>query len=57
MTWNQFLEKILNFTVSSAVLENLEIEVSSSDTISVWAEQAGTDTGTGRVSCTLVFAK
>lgn len=39
------------------VLSNLEIEVSPSDTISVWAEQAGTDTGTGRVACTLVFAK
>ncbi len=39
------------------VMENMEIEVSPSDTISVWAEQAGTDTGTGRVVATLVFAK
>ena len=39
------------------VLENMDIEVSPSDTISVWAEQAGTDTGTGHVCVTLVFAK
>lgn len=39
------------------ILENLDIEVSSSDTISVWAEQAGTDTGTGRVVASLLFAK
>lgn len=39
------------------VLEDLEIEVSPSDTISVWAEQAGTDTGTGRAVATIVFAK
>lgn len=39
------------------VLENLDIDVSPSDTISVWAEQAGTDTGTVRVVVTLLFAK
>ncbi|MCC6517195.1 MAG: hypothetical protein IT275_12685 [Chitinophagales bacterium] len=39
------------------VLENLDIEVSPSDTVSVWAEMAGTDTGTGRVCATLIFAK
>lgn len=39
------------------ILANADIEVSPSDTISVWAEQAGTDTGTGRVAVTLFFAK
>lgn len=39
------------------VLENLAIEVSPSDTLSVWAEQAGTDTGTGRVAVSLLFVK
>lgn len=39
------------------ILENLEIPVSGSDTISIWAEGAGDDTGTGRVVATLVFAK
>jgi hypothetical protein len=39
------------------VLDNLEIEVSPSDTISVWAEMAGADTGTAYVSATLVFGK
>lgn len=39
------------------MLENLDIEVSPSDTISVWGEQAGTDTGTVRMVATLVFAK
>lgn len=39
------------------VLENLDIDVSPSDTISVWAEQAGTDTGTVRAVVTLVFKK
>lgn len=38
-------------------LENLEIEVTPSDTISIWAEGAGDDTGTGRAVATLVFAK
>lgn len=39
------------------ILENLGIEVSPSDTISIWAEGAGDDTGTARVCVTLVFAK
>jgi hypothetical protein len=39
------------------VKENLDISVSPSDTISVWAEGAGDDTGTARVAVTLVFAK
>lgn len=39
------------------VMENLEIEVSPSDTLSIWAEGAGDDTGTARVSVTVVFAK
>lgn len=39
------------------ILEDLGIEVSPSDTISVWAEMAGTDTGTARVAVTLLFAK
>ena len=42
---------------SPVVLENLDIDVSPSDTLSVWAEQAGTDTGTGRAVVTVVFAK
>lgn len=37
--------------------ENVEIEVSSSDTVSVWVEGAGEDTGTGHAVVTLVFAK
>ena len=43
--------------VSPLVLENLDILVSGSDTISIWAEGAGDDTGTGHVVATLVFAK
>lgn len=39
------------------VLEDLEIPVSSSDTISIWAEGAGDDTGTGHAVVTLVFGK
>ncbi len=39
------------------VFENVDIAVSPSDTISVWAEQAGDDTGTCYVAATLVFAK
>lgn len=39
------------------VLENLDIEVSPSDTISVWAEAAGDDPGTAYVCATLVFGK
>lgn len=39
------------------ILEDLQIPVSSSDTISIWAEGAGEDTGTGHVVVTLVFTK
>lgn len=39
------------------VKENVDIEVSPSDTISIWAEGAGDDTGTAHVCVTLVFAK
>lgn len=39
------------------VLSDLEIEVSSSDTLSIWAEGAGDDTGTARVAVTVIFAK
>lgn len=39
------------------VLDNLDIQVSPSDTISVWAEAAGDDPGTAYVCATLVFAK
>jgi hypothetical protein len=39
------------------VLEDLEIPVSSSDTISIWCEGAGDDTGTGHAVVTLVFGK
>lgn len=38
------------------VLENLDIEVSASDTISVSAEMAGSDLGTARPIVTLIFA-
>ena len=39
------------------VYENVDIEVSPSDTISIWGEGAGDDTGTLRIVATLVFAK
>lgn len=39
------------------VFDNLDIAVSPSDNISIWAEGAGDDTGTARVAVTLVFAK
>lgn len=39
------------------ILEDLQIEVSPSDTISVWVEGAGDDTGTPHAVATLVFAK
>ncbi len=39
------------------VLENVDIAVSPSDTISIWAEGAGDDTGTAHVVATLVFGK
>lgn len=43
--------------MSAVVLENLEIEVSPSDNISIWAEGAGDDTGTPHAVVTLIFAK
>lgn len=39
------------------VYENLGIVVSPSDTISIWGEGAGDDTGTGHMVATLVFSK
>lgn len=38
------------------VLDNADIQVTPSDTITVAAEMAGSDIGTGRVVVTLVFA-
>lgn len=43
--------------ITAMVYENLDIPVSPSDTISIWAEGSGDDTGTGRVCATLIFAK
>lgn len=43
--------------VSPFILENVDIAVNGGDTISVWAEGPGTDTGTGHVAVTLVYAK
>lgn len=43
--------------VSAVILEDLNIAVSSSDTVSIWGEGAGDDTGTGHMVVTLVFAK
>lgn len=39
------------------VFENLDIPVSPSDTISIWGEGAGDDTGTGHMVVTCVFSK
>ncbi len=41
--------------VPATILEDLEIEVSPSDTLSVSVEGAGTDTGTARAVVTLVY--
>lgn len=41
--------------VSATVLDNLDIEVSPSDTLSVSAEMAGTDSGTIHIAVTLVY--
>lgn len=41
----------------AVVLDNLEIPVSSSDTLSIWGEGAGDDTGTPHMVVTLVFGK
>jgi len=38
------------------IIEDADIEVSPSDTVSIAAEMAGTDLGTGHVVITLVFA-
>lgn len=38
------------------VIDNCDIDVSPSDTISIAAEMAGSDLGTARVAVTLVFA-
>lgn len=43
--------------MSAMVFEDLEILVSGGDTLSIWAEGAGEDTGTGHVVVTCVFAK
>lgn len=43
--------------IAAVVYEDLDIPVSPSDTISIWAEGAGDDTGTGRAVVTLVFSK
>lgn len=42
--------------MGSLVLENVDIEVSASDTITVAVEGAGTDTGTGHAGVTLIYA-
>lgn len=39
------------------VFSNLDIVVSPSDTISIWAEGAGDDTGTGHAVVTMIFKK
>lgn len=41
----------------ATVIDNLEIPVSGSDTLSIWGEGAGDDTGTARMVATLVFGK
>lgn len=41
----------------AVILSNVDIPVSSSDTVSIWAEGAGDDTGTGHAVVTLVFGK
>lgn len=41
--------------VNSFILEGADIEVNSSDSISISGEMAGSDLGTGRVVVTLVF--
>lgn len=43
--------------MTALLLDNLAIEVSPSDTISVWVEGVGDDTGTGHAVITLLFAK
>lgn len=43
--------------MTASVFEDLQISVSQSDTISVFAEGAGEDTGTGHMVVTMVFGK
>jgi len=43
--------------MTALVLENLDIEVRPSDTVSVFGEGAGDDTGTGHMVVTMVFGK
>lgn len=43
--------------MTAVVYENLEIAVSGGDTMSFWGEMASTDTGTGHMVITAVFAK
>lgn len=42
--------------VTPFILEDVQIAVNGGDTLSVWAEGAGDDTGTGRAVVTLAFA-
>lgn len=42
--------------VRTLVLENVDIEVTPSDTLTISAEMAGSDLGTGHVVATLIFA-
>lgn len=43
--------------LSAIELKDLEIQVSAGDTISIWGEMAGSDTGTGHMVVTAIFAK
>ncbi len=43
--------------MEAIVLSDLDIEVSGGDSISIWAEGAGDDTGTGHVAVTAMFSK
>jgi len=43
--------------ITPIVFEDVQIEVSPSDNISIWGEGAGDDTGTGHMAVTLLFAK
>ena len=42
--------------MAAKVMENVDIEVSPSDTITIAVEGAGTDTGTGHAVVTLIYA-
>lgn len=43
--------------MEAVVLNDLDIEVSGGDTISIWAEGAGEDTGTGHAVVSVLFSK